>query len=156
MNFEEAFEIVEDCIKKNGVEIEYFALEIVNEHLAKMKEAPTDINGEPLECGDKVMICQQLDDTIYNFVGMKDKNIYVVSHENAVYPCKEIRKVKPEPVDPIEEVYERYRGLIDEYTGFPREATKYNTKYYDDMIGDLAHAIKTHMEAKEGNGGTIK
>jgi len=171
MNFKEAFETVEYCIKKNGVEIDYFALNIVKEHLAKMREFPTDIDGEPLECGDEVIPIDHDNDELQKSIYIGGK--YWIAYgcepfaENTrgygkpvLYKIDRVRKVKPElenpdiycpkcgekiwqgeeqkPVDPIEEVYEKYKNR---QTG---------SNLVSGPLDELWQAIKEHMKAKEG------
>lgn len=105
----------------------------------EIQELAKDSDGEYLHFYDEVDPIYSETNSEYRFLGAGGEGYWCEDHNNQVCLIKEVRKVKSEPIDPIEEVYKRYEGeKID--SGFE--------------IQRLAHecweAIKQHMENKKG------
>jgi hypothetical protein len=122
-----------------------------------IRELDTDIGGEPLECGDEVMLIKDGDEYCKSwYIGgnywvaydtdVPKKNTIGYGINNLVKVDK-VRKVKPEqkPVDPIEEIELTgtiYLCGIDDGT----EGRDFRLKFDAESI----EAIAAHMKAKEG------
>jgi hypothetical protein len=108
-----------------------------------IRELPTDIDGEPLECGDEVVTVREngvRNSVIYNYC-YTYKGMHFVTDNDETVGFRLISKVKPEPkpVDPIEEAYRE-----DEENGW-----SISIENAERIIKKYRRAALEHMKAKE-------